>query len=315
MVLYVVSAERGEGKTAVSAGLGRYLKNRGQNAGYLRRTAGGDDSESEGRDAAFMRLALGLPETEKMLAADLKEASSRAGRDRDTLIIEDMIARDSHELAVALDARVVIVAAYPPRLPGLVEEGKRFGERLRGVILNKVPSSQVERVRAEASSLLDSAGIKLLGILPEDRLLLSPTVGELAERLGGQILNSPEKADDLVETVMVGAMCVDSGLVYFGRKDNKAAVVRSDRPDMQLAAMETSTRCLVLSGGNQPIYGIMNKAEKKGIPVVLTDSDTSAAIAEIEDALSQVRLAQAKKLPRLVELVKENIDLEALIKH
>lgn len=113
---------------------------------------------------------------------------------------------------------------------------------------------------------------------------------------------------------MVGAMCVDSGLVYFGRKANKAAVIRSDRPDMQLAALETSTRCLVLSGGDTPMYSVINKAEKKGIPIVLTESDTKTAVAEIEDALSQVRLAQAKKLPRLVELVRQHVDLEALMK-
>ena len=63
---------------------------------------------------------------------------------------------------------------------------------------------------------------------------------------------------------MLGAMVVDSGLDYFGRKSNKAAIIQQDRPDMQLAALETPTSCLVLSGSSQPpIYSVLQKAESQ----------------------------------------------------
>ena len=75
------------------------------------------------------------------------------------------------------------------------------------------------------------------------------TVGELAEVIGGKIINHQEKSGEPVENYMLGAMVVDSGLDYFNRKKNKAAIIRQERLDMQLAALETSTICLVLSGG------------------------------------------------------------------
>ena len=86
-----------------------------------------------------------------------------------------------------------------------------------------------------------------------------------------------------------------------------------DRPDMQLAALETSTRCLVLSGSNQPpIYSVLEKAESRGIPIILTETATSDIVANIEDALSKSRFNQEKKLTRLTESMKQNLDLKVI---
>ena len=82
--------------------------------------------------------------------------------------------------------------------------------------------------------------------------MLSVSVGELAEFLSGKILCCADKVDELVEHLMVGAMSVDSALTYFRRKPNKAVITGGDRPDIQLAALETSTKCLILTGNLQP---------------------------------------------------------------
>jgi BioD-like phosphotransacetylase family protein len=113
---------------------------------------------------------------------------------------------------------------------------------------------------------------------------------------------------------MLGAMVVDSGLDYFWRKSNKAAIIRQDRPDMQLAALETPTRCLVLSGnGEAPIYNVLQKAEIRGIPIISTQTETDDIVAIIEDALSKAKLDQENKLPILAEMVKQNLDIKALV--
>lgn len=49
----------------------------------------------------------------------------------------------------------------------------------------------------------------------------------------------------MVEHLMIGAMDVDSALTYFRRKPNKAVITGGDRPDIQLAALETSTKCTI----------------------------------------------------------------------
>jgi len=171
----------------------------------------------------------------------------------------------------------------------------------------------LKRVKEETDKDLDAAGIKLLGVIPENRAVFAITIGELAESIRGKILNDSEKADKLVENYMLGALIVDSGLDYFGRKSNKAAIIRQDRPDMQLAALETATRCVVLSGSNEPpMYNVLQKAESRGIPVISTDAATSDIIASIEDALSKSRISQEQKLSKLADIVKKGIDLTAV---
>jgi len=154
----------------------------------------------------------------------------------------------------------------------------------------------------------------VLGVIPENRVLLAITVGEMAESLQGKILNNAEKSVDLVENFMLGAMVVDSGLDYFGRKSRKAAIIRHDRPDMQLAALETSTACLVLSGSpdKPPVYNVLYKAESRGIPIIATGTAVNDIVTIIEGTLLKTRLNQEKKLGKLAEVVKQNLDIKAL---
>jgi hypothetical protein len=174
-----------------------------------------------------------------------------------------------------------------------------------------VPQTQLKLVKEAATAQFGAAGIKVLGTVPENRFLLALTVSELAESIQGKILNNADKAGELVENYMLGAMVVDSGPAYFGRKINKAAVIRQDRPDMQLAALETPTNCLVLSGSSQPpLYNVLSKAESKGVPVIATETAVPDIVARIENTLLHTRLRQEKKLAKLAEIVKQNLDLK-----
>lgn len=313
VALYVISSEEAVGKTAICAGLGKFLKDGGKKVGFF-------NPEGNDIDAAFMKQVLDLSETVESLcppAGDvkkLKEAYDKISQGKDVVIVEGRLGQTSYELAKALDARVVAVEAYSGRASRFIDNYKGFSGGLLGVVLNKVPQSRLKLVQDEASRRFGAAGINVLGVLPEDRVLFAITVGELADSIQGKILNNTEKSAELVENFMLGAMVVDSGLDYFGRKSNKAAIVRQDRPDMQLAALETSTRCLVLSGSReQPIYSVLQKAENRSIPIISTESATSDIVAGIEHALSQARFNQEKKIPKVAEVVKQHLNLKAIL--
>jgi BioD-like phosphotransacetylase family protein len=305
-VIYVVSAEAGAGKTAISAGVAINLLSAGKKVGFLKPQA--VDKTLPDGDIAFMRKVLGLADL--VNAPDIVEG-------RDTVIVEALLGRrpgdaankEAYGAAESMKAGVIAVEAYSGKPSKYIDLYKGFGESLRGVIINKVPKSQLKRVKAEAEAQFGEAGIKVLGVIPESRAFLAMTVGELAAVLRGKILNNTDKSDELVENYMLGAMVVDSGTEYFKRKNNKAAVLRHDRPDMQLAALETSTACLVLSGGEPPIYNVMNKAESKGIPVITTDIAVPQIVADVENALANARLHQDKKLAKLADIVKQNLDM------
>jgi BioD-like phosphotransacetylase family protein len=301
-VLFIVSAEAGAGKTAISAGLAINFLNDGRKAGYL-----------ETSDAAFMKqipgLAVGTNAGELVKKNDIILVERGLGPDRG-----DALSRETYAAARKMKAKVIAVEAYSGQPSRFTDVYRGFGGDLLGVIVNKVPESLLKQEHEAAGSRFKAAGMKVLGVVPENRLLLAITVGQLAESIGGKMLNQTEKAGELVENFMLGAMIVDSGLGYFGRKSRKAAIIHQDRPDMQLAALETATACLVLSGGGEatPVYNVMYKAENRGIPVITTGTPVNDIVAIIEDTILKTRLNQVKKLTRLAEVVKQNLNIKAL---
>lgn len=309
-VLYIVSVEEAAGKTAVCAGLAVNLLNQGKKVGYLKPLAAAKESAG---DITFMKQVLGTADV--VNAPDLIKG-------RDIVLVEgglgkkasDAVSQATYGAAKDMKAKAIAVEAYTGQPSPYIDVYKAFGEYLLGVVLNKVPASQLKSVKEKATAQYGTAGVKLLGVLPENRVLLAITIGELADIIKGKILNSPEKSGELVENYMLGAMVVGSGVDYFGRKSGKAAIIHQDRPDMQLAALETPTRCLVLSGSTQPpIYNVFQKAESRGVPVIAAGASTSEIVASIEEALLQARLHQEKKLAGLAELVKQNLDIKAVV--
>lgn len=318
--LYVISLAGGSGKTAVCAGLARHLTDDGKKVGFLKPVA----AEGVDGDALLMKDILSLDEAPEdmcpavgdasKVAGLVKEAYDRVSHNRDVVIIEgtDEPDQTTQSAVEALDAKVIIVDG-PEESPGdrVADARKLFGERVLGVVLNKVPVSQVERVRSQAVPAFAAAGMKVVAVLPEDRALFTVTIGELAESIDGSILNNPEKAGELAEDFMLGAMTVDTGPLYFGRKDNKVAVLKSERADMQLAALQTSTRCLVLSGSQEPLPQIRSQAEDREVPIIMAKDDVATIVANIEHALAGSRFSQ-EKLPRLSEIIEEHFDFPAL---
>jgi BioD-like phosphotransacetylase family protein len=301
--LFIVSVEQGAGKTAICAGLAINILNSGKTVGY---------AGKEG-DIAFMGRVVGV--------ADAAGAPG-AIKDKNIILVESTLGprvEDTKQAITAvkdMKAKVIAVEAYSGQPSKNLEIYKWFEKSLLGVVLNRVPDSQLKSVKDKATAQFGAAGIKMLGAIPESRTLLAITVGELADIVKGKILNNPEKSGELVENYMLGAMVVGSGALYFERKGNKAAIIHQDRPDMQLAALETPTRCLILTGSpdkSGPIANVSQKAASRGIPVIATEANTPDIIAMIEEAILKNRLHEDKKLASLGELVKQGLELKAVM--
>ena len=297
-ILYITATEEGAGKTAICAGIAINLLNAGKKVGYLKPQG----AESDG-DTDFMRKIPGL---------EIISKATNPLKGRDIVLVETTTGKQTGDTAKEMKAKVIAVEDYTGQILKNSKIYKEFGESFLGVIINKVPQSQLKRVKEEAVEKYGAGGIKVLGIIPENKTLLAMTVGELTECIQGKIVNNADKSGELVENYMLGAMVVDSGLDYFGRKKNKAAVVRHDRLDMQLAALETPTSCLVLSGSHKaPFYNVLNKAESRGIPSIMTETNINDIVISIEKALTKTSLDQEKKLTKLAEIVKQNLDVKA----
>jgi len=340
VALYITSMDGAAGKSALAAALGVKLRARGKKVGYLKAVcaSGGGD-----RDAGCMKGLLGLEEPAESLcgasgaieelaaSADesepawlkrVQEACTSVSQGKDVVLVEGVsgfaagsdAARIAGRTVDAIKAKAILLVSHDAAgdKDGIVAAAKMLADNLLGVVINLVPGRMMEEVKAQLAASLEADGVKVLGVLPEDRALLGVTVGEMAEHVGGSILNSQDRSGELVESVMVGAMSVDSSLSYLRLKGNKAVVTRGDRPDIQLGALETSTRCLVLTGNIEPVPGILTRARELDVPIVLVDKDTTGTIDALEDVFADAGFCDEKKMERLGQTLEEHLDLEAV---
>jgi len=324
VALYVTSLEPGSGKTAVCAGIGKHLLSEGKETGFLKPVISEASKTIGDGDADFIKQLFAISEPVESLAPVISEGSNLAGgikeaydkvsQNQAIVIIEGQSEQfqSSSEIVKALDARVVIVEAYSGELLKDTDSYKEFGAALLGIVLTKVPKIRLEKARTEATDRLEKTGIKLLGVLPEDRILTTMTIGEVAELVKGEIFYGAAKAEELVENLMLGALALDPGPEYFARKVNKAVVLKSERTDMQLAAMQTSSRCLVLTGETPLNPLVIADAEKKDIPIILAKEDVSTVADIIENAMINMRFHQQNKMPKLTEIVEQNFDFQTV---
>jgi len=122
---------------------------------------------------------------------------------------------------------------------------------------------------------------------------IAVSIKDIAECVQGEVLNSQDRLGEMVKSVMVGAMCVDPSPMYFGIKSDKAVITRGDRMDIQLGALETSVKCLVLTGGVKPSAMVLERAKEKRAPVIVVKEDTPATLARLEQCLGAARTEQA----------------------
>jgi uncharacterized protein len=346
--LYITSAETFSGKSALCVGLGMHFRKDGLKAAYMK-PVNVNSQVREGvpydEDVYFAKQVYGMTEPVDLMAPvaltpakleqqlrgpevdyapKLMEAIKRLSEGRDLLVMEG--GRSLREGYVAglppkrvvelANAQVLEVIRYDDTLlyDRAMTGQNYFGSAMIGVVLNEVPRTQMEFVTDIVKPFLARKGIHTFGVLPNDQMLSAPSVLELSEGLGAEILCASECSEELVEHMLVGAMSVESALGYFRRKPNKAVITGGDRADIQLAALETSTRCLILTGGLYPSPSVLNRAEELCVPVLLTKLDTLTTIEIIERFFGRSRFQQPQKMERFTQILNEHFDFDTLYK-
>jgi len=252
----------------------------------------------------------------------IKKAFDRISKGKDIMLLENgadvnegrFINAAAFQIAGELNASALFIARFRSELvvDDILAARDLMGDRFLGLVLNQVPSSQRETVDM-IIPYLKKKGITTYGILPQDKTLMSVTVGEIADHLNGTILTATEKTNELVENFMVGAMGQEKALRFFQRTANKAVITGGDRADVQLATLETPTKALILTGNMQPSPIVMARAEDLGIPMILVDLDTLHAVEKTDELVGRVRIHQAQKVERFRELVRSNINVDGII--
>lgn len=345
--IYITSNTRFSGKTFVSIGLAMKLREMGWNVGYMKpigKTPVKHGKDVFDADAVFVKEILGLEEPidiispfvmtfesqSRMLKGKAPLAKKRimaafhSLKKKDFVVINGsgslfegaLLGINVLSVMDAMNARVLTVEPWRGEFSAdsLFGVRKVIGKRFSGAVINKVPEDVMAYVKESLRPFLEKKGVKLYAAIQRDRLLEAVTVRRLNEILGGRVLCCEDRLESLVENFSIGAMDVDSALAYFRRIPNKAVITGAHRSDIQLAAMETSTRCIILTGGLPTNNVVIGKAKSKNIPIISTQDDTFTAIDRIEAYAGSTSIREIAKVERAQELFSTEFDIKRFLK-
>jgi len=189
-----------------------------------------------------------------------------------------------------------------------------------GVIVNKVLPEKYNKVKKTLKRGLENKGMRLLGVIPDQPLLSSPTVEQLKKSLNLNLLSGKENVSRRVKNVIVAAM-EPHNMVYY-LKDGTLVFASGDRIDNILLAVSShlvrdSRRFqiagIILTGGLMPSPEIVNLLKKSKIPVFITEDDTYTAAAKYENYLCKIEKTDKDKIEEASRLVKKYVNVSEIL--
>jgi len=183
----------------------------------------------------------------------------------------------------------------------------------KGIIFNKIRFEYIPRIKELADDHITKFNIPIIGIIETRHELWAARVMEIQASIGGEFINEQASAglNNNVENYIIGAMNVQPALKYLRQVNNAAVVTGGDRTDLAIAALETDCSCLILTGFIQPDLSVITKANEKGIPIILSPSDTYTTIRNMENLKPGI---QEDEVKIALDLVENQLDWDELLK-
>jgi BioD-like phosphotransacetylase family protein len=194
-----------------------------------------------------------------------------------------------------------------------------YGVKVIGVVVNKVMPEKYESIEKYVKLGFQKKGIDVLGVVPYNPVLASPTIRSLLEDIKGELISGESSLDLPVGKMIVGAMPAHSALEFF--TGDVLLITPGNREDLILAAIscnfpgveDYSVRGIILTSGIWPNKSILNIIKGTKIPVIMAHEDTFTIAQKISNLITKIRPEDAEKVKAVKELVKKYINLDLLL--
>ncbi len=201
-----------------------------------------------------------------------------------------------------------------------VESFKRKGNQLLGTIVNRVDPDKLHDVRATLKASLP-AEAEVLGVIPADKDLESPSMDEVVQHLGAEVLYGSDLLDYLVYEYMIIAMQMDH---YLDRLRKWALLVTpGDRGDVILSALQAHASGnyprlagILLTTGERPAPTVKRLLDglPSTLPIVAVDTETFETASHLREVRSYITVDKKNKIIASLRLFRHYADVETLIK-
>lgn len=356
--IFVAATMQDQGKTTVSLGLMKAFHERCASVGFIK-PVGQRYVEIDGirvdEDVALMRaifpgsgdLADMSPVTvgksftrdyimkpqPDVLAKKIVESFGRMAAGKKCVVIEgtghagvgSCFDASNADVAHLLGARVLLVAGGGIGKPidEVLLNRSLFADReveFLGVILNKVLPEKLDQIREVVSAGLARKGLELLGCIPHEPSLANPSMQQILEELGGELINGTESLTNSVDKVIVGAMSARRALEYI--LPDCLLITPGDRDDLVLAAIgacaldtehKEGVAGILLTGGTRPHESILNLVSRTSIPVVLHDEDSYSVAAKVHALKVKIQPTDTRKIDTAPRLVRKYVNIDRIM--
>ena len=195
---------------------------------------------------------------------------------------------------------------------------EKEGVEIIGVILNKVLGDKIELVTDFARRGLKRKGLELLGVIPHESILSSPTIELVREELSAESLNTGGDRRGLIASVIVGAMGAQHARHYF--RHGALLITPGDREDIILAACTSldshegdRIAGIVLTGNLRPANALLKIIHAMPVPVLLAEQDSYEVASIVHDLTVKTRPSDAEKISIIRNLIAQNVNLPKIL--
>ncbi|MBK49630.1 MAG: hypothetical protein CL768_01135 [Chloroflexi bacterium] len=325
-VIAIISDSDGSGKTATASALKIQFEKAGLELSLIKLHSLTENSEVENEIYTNLQpqskeptsIAIDSSPIKKTDIQNLKSIVKKTTARNNILAIEiaSSLNNGLDTIVTELDAKILIVSEHTSDMPNLSlrKLTNNFSDKIIGIIINKQLRYRKNELNEKVLPQLLQNDVNCLGIIPENKSLMAISLIELAKYLEAKLVTDIEPTDKLIDYFLVGGMGLDPGKSYFATRNQKAAVIRGDRPDLQMAALETDPECLILTNGIDPIEYVKYEAEEKNIPVYVVEKSTQEIMSLLNNVHTTVNFNHAQKIDVFTDSFSKYVNIEPISK-
>jgi phosphate acetyltransferase len=352
--IFIATAEPFSGKSIVALGLVDILMSKTTKIGYFKPIINHKPDEKKDLHIETITKHFGLPlQYEDTYAFTRDEANTMAESGKQGDIIDGIISKFKQKeanfdftiiegsdflgegTAFEFDANISIAKNLgSPAIIVVSGEGKtvhqilnkalitirNFQERkvnVLAVVVNKVKAEDTEEVRVALRQQLKKKII--LAVIPAIQELKSPSMMEIKNHLGANVLFGAEHLSNQVDHFIFGAMQVGNFLNHIQK--NVLIVTPGDRADIIMSSLQANLSKnypkiagLVLSGGFTPCESVIKLIEGLTtlVPILTVQDGSFYAATKVAGIHSKINPENSEKILAAITTFRKYIDTQAL---
>ncbi len=198
---------------------------------------------------------------------------------------------------------------------------EKYGVKVRGVILNRVLEDKRAMIEEYFPKALKKWGIPLIGCIPYNAFLSSPTIRDFENLFKTKLLSGNKHRYRHFHNSRLVACSLEA---YKNEiTSNELVITPADREDIILAIFEKQKQfevaegrnfeCgIILTGRKPPSDALIKRIQEQDIPTLYAPMYSYDAMRLITSYTAKIRMEDLPKIDKAVSIVEENIDFEKL---